>query len=296
MALGGIEAGGTKFRCAVADDAGRVLAETRLPTTTPAATLGAAIEFLAAAARSHGPLDAIGVAAFGPVVVDPAASDYGRLLDTPKPGWSGADLVGPLRAAHGCPVALDTDVNAAAAAEADAHGVDALAYVTVGTGVGVGLVLGGRPVHGLLHPELGHLRVRRRADDPSFPGICPFHGDCLEGLACGPAIVARYGAPLDRLAADHPAPDVVAGYLAELAASVALAVSPRRLVFGGGVLQDPRVLPRIRTATAAFLNGYLPPLRSAAQLAEWIVAPRHGTESGLAGAFRLAAAARRRTG
>ncbi len=197
--FGGIEAGGTKFVCLVGDHEGTILAERRLPTRGPRETMADAIAFLREASAAD-PLQAIGVGAFGPLDLRPGPG-YGRILATPKPGWSGAEIAGPLRDAFGVPVAVDTDVTAAALAEGRwgaARGLATFAYMTVGTGIGVGIVAGGRPLHGLVHPEAGHVSVPRMPGD-DFPGVCPFHGSCLEGMASGPAMAARWGVPAEDL-------------------------------------------------------------------------------------------------
>lgn len=288
---GAIEAGGTKFVCALGRGPEETLAEVTIPTTTPAATLGAVVEFYAAVQRRHGLADSFGIAAFGPVDLEPRSASWGRILDTPKPGWTGTDLVAPLRQHFGRPVAIDTDVNAAALAEhrwGVGRGLDSLAYVTVGTGIGGGAVVRGRTLAGFLHPEMGHVRVLRDPRDLEFAGLCPFHGDCLEGLACGPAIRARWGATLAELAPGHEARAIVGNYLGQFAAMLALVLSPRRIVFGGGVAGDGALLPEIRAVAARTLSGYLPLARAARSLDEYIVAPGLGGRSGIAGAFLLA--------
>ena len=290
--LGAIEAGGTKVVCVVARDAATIVAERRIATTTPAATLGAAEDFFATATSEMGPLSAIGIASFGPVDLRPSSPTYGRLLATPKPGWANTDLVGRFATRFACPVALDTDVNAAALAEAlhgAGRGCGVVVYVTVGTGIGGGIVVSGRTVHGALHPEMGHIRVLRHDRDRERPGVCGFHGDCLEGLASGSAILARYGAPLDRLPAGHDAPEIVGYYLGQLAATIVLMISPERVVFGGGVMNNERVLIELRATAARFLNGYLPFAAGPAALGELIVAPGLGERSGIVGAITLAA-------
>jgi fructokinase len=289
---GAIEAGGTKFVCAVGRDRLDVVAETRIPTTSPEATLAAVARFFATAEARFGAVESFGIATFGPVDLDARSTTWGRILDTPKAGWSGADLVGPFRRRFGRPVALETDVNAAALAEhrwGAGQGVHSLAYVTVGTGIGGGAVVGGRTLAGFLHPEMGHLRVRRDARDLEFAGTCPFHGDCLEGLACGPAIRARWGATLDELAPGHEAYSIVGHYLGQLAATLALVLSTERIVFGGGVGANGALLAEIRAATSRVLNGYLPLERAARSLDEYVVAPGLGDRSGIDGAFLLAA-------
>jgi fructokinase len=292
--LGGIEAGGTKFVCVAAREGPEILAEIRIPTTTPGATLDAALEFFASATAKLGALSAVGIAAFGPVDIRPSSPSFGRILATPKPDWAGTDLVAPFARRFGCPVAIDTDVNAAALAETllgAGRGCGTVVYVTVGTGVGGGIVVDGRTLKGYLHPEMGHIRVVRHERDAAFPGVCPFHGDCVEGLASGPAIEARYGAPLDRLPPGHEASRVVAHYLGQLAANVMLTLSPERVVFGGGVMSCEPLLREIRAAAAKALNGYAGLGSDAASLESLIVAPGLGARSGIVGALALASAA-----
>ena len=294
--FGAIEAGGTKFVCAAGSDPHDLAAETRIATTTPVATLAAAVDFFDGVVAEHGALAAVGIAAFGPVDLKPASPTFGRLLATPKSGWAAADLVAPFAQRFGCPVAIDTDVNAAALAEA-LHGAGrncgTVVYVTVGTGIGGGVAVDGRTLKGSLHPEMGHIRVLRHARDRDFAGICPFHGDCLEGLASGPAIEARYGAPLDRLPRDHEAVRVIGYYLGQLATSIVLLLAPERVIFGGGVMNAEPVLHEIRAACANLLNGYAGPGADAAALDRLIVTPGLGRRSGIAGAITLAQSALR---
>ena len=276
--LGGVEAGGTKFVCAIGR-ADTIVAETRVATTSPAETLAAAITFF----KSHGPLAALGVASFGPIDLVTRSPSYGFITTTPKAGWAHTDIVGPLRRALGIPVAFDTDVNAAALAEqrwGAARDVASVVYVTVGTGIGGGAVVNGRPVHGLVHPEMGHARIPHdRAVDP-FEGACPRHGDCWEGLAAAPALAARWGRPPESLPDDHPAWDLEARYLALGLVNVMLTLSPERVVLGGGVMSRPGLLERVGTHGSALLGGYV---RSAE-----IVAPELGKRSGVLGALALA--------
>jgi fructokinase len=291
---GCIEAGGTKFGVAAGRAEGRIDDRRRIPTGAPDATLAACIDHLRAIAHRHGPPVAIGIGAFGPLDLEPRSARYGRLLSTPKPGWSGVDLVRPFAEAFGVPVAIDTDVNAAALGEhrhGAGRGLDALAYVTVGTGIGGGLVIDGRPLHGALHPEIGHLRPRRPADDLDFVGVCPFHGDCFEGLASGPAIEARWGASLDRLPATHRAHALIADYLGQLCAQLVLAASPRRIILGGGVLGDFRMLPDIATSLQRWLGGYPAPIADDSGTPALLVPPALGDAAGLTGALVLARAA-----
>lgn len=259
MILGGVEAGGTKFVCLVGDGEGRVLREERIPTRGPRETMADAVDALRRASAQTGPLDAIGVGAFGPLDLRPGVR-HGRLLSTPKPGWSGIDLVGPLREAFGVPVAIDTDVTAAALGEGRwgaARGLRDFAYMTVGTGIGVGVIAGGRPLHGLVHPELGHVHVPRAPGD-DFPGVCPFHADCLEGMASGPAIAARWGAPAEELHGPlrERAVEMEAAYLASGIRTLIYAVAPERVVIGGGVAALPGLIPLVRARLARALGGY----------------------------------------
>ena len=248
------------------------------------------MDFFHAAFARHGAPDAIGVASFGPVDLDPASPTWGYVTTTPKPGWAHTDLVGPLRAAFGAPVGFDTDVNGAALAEARwgaGRHLASLVYVTVGTGIGGGAVVNGRPVHGLVHPEMGHLPLPRHPDD-GFVGRCPFHRDCAEGLASGPAIHERWGRPGEELPADHPAWELEGWYLGALAAALTLTLSPHRLVFGGSVCKAPGLLEHARSALVDRLAGYVcsPALEHGAS--QYLVAPELGDDAGILGAVELA--------
>lgn len=290
LLLGGIEGGGTKFVCAVGRTDGALVEEASIPTTDAGATLAACLRFFESARARHGAIAALGVACFGPLQLDRQAPDYGCLMATPKSGWSGAPVVAPLRSALGIPVALDTDVAGAALAEwrlGAGRGLSSLAYVTVGTGIG-GAVVPATAGAMLMHAELGHVPLRRHPQDAAFAGICPFHGDCAEGLASGPAIHARWGMNLDELPADHPGRAIIAEYLGQLAATLALVASPRRIVMGGGVLADATLLVRVRAAMSAYLRGYLPPLRDASAVGDYLSPPGLGARSGIIGALLLA--------
>jgi fructokinase len=293
--FGAIEAGGTKFICAVGRGLDDVPACQRIPTTTPAETLARVVAFFRTASREHGPLAALGVASFGPLDLDPASPTWGRITGTPKPGWSGADLVAPLRSAFAVPVAIDTDVNGAGLAEARwgaGRGLGSLVYLTVGTGIGGGAIVGGAPLHGAAHPEMGHLRVPRHPDDAGFAGVCPFHGDCLEGLASGPALRARWGVPAETLPGDHPAWDAVGFYLGHACAAATVLLAPHLVIVGGGVSASPPVLPAVRGWTRRLLAGYPAAPRLAGDLGAYIVPPALGDRAGVLGALALAAAAR----
>ena len=282
-----VEAGGTKFVLGVAHGPDEFLATTRIPTTTPGETISAMVDWLA----QHGPLAAVGIAAFGPVEVDRSAPQWGHILATPKAGWSDTNLVGPLVSRLGCPVGLDTDVTAAALAEyrwGAGHGQPSVLYFTIGTGIGGGAVIGGKPLAGISHPEMGHLRPPLHPADADFAGVCPFHGTCLEGLASGPAVLARYGASLSDLPADHEGHDVIAWYLAHAVTTAQAMFEPGRIVLGGGVMGTPGLLERVQAEAERLGNGYF-----RGKAAEIVVRPGLGDRSGLLGALALAEAALR---
>jgi fructokinase len=277
-----IEAGGTKFVLAVGSRPDQIIARTALPTTTPEETLGAAAQWFA----QHGPIAALGIGSFGPLQLDRGAPDWGHITNTPKPGWQGCDIVGYFADRITRRVVFETDVNAAALAEATWRpDCGSLAYITIGTGIGGGLVIGGKPVHGAAHPEMGHIYPRRHPADPDFPGVCPHHGDCLEGLASGPAIKARWGATLSELAADHIAHEVIADYVAQLCHTLNAIVGVEVIVLGGGVAKTPGLVDRVAKRTAQIDADYLP---NAAR--RYIVPPRLGDAAGIIGALMLAAA------
>jgi len=287
---GAIEAGGTKFICAVGHDVGQLLAETRIPTTTPTVTLQAALDFFSAQEAQLGKISGIGIASFGPLGLRKHSPDYGHILDTPKLQWSDTDLVSPFAQRFNCPVAIDTDVNAAALAEAKhgaGRGCDTVVYITVGTGIGGGVCIDGKPLHGSQHPEMGHIRVVRHARDLDFEGACPFHGDCLEGLASGTAISARYGMALDALPPGHVAKEIIGYYLGQLAVNVCLLLSPQKIIFGGGVMHHKGLLQEIQRVTGYLLNNYAGLGSSSEVLQQLIVAPGLGKHSGISGALSL---------
>ncbi|MGY4398220.1 fructokinase [Sphingomonas sp. UYAg733] len=279
--IAGIELGGTKCNCILATGPDDIRETVRVPTTTPAETL-AAIE--AVLARWSG-FAALGIGSFGPVSLDRAAADYGFITATTKPGWSNTDVGMRLARFTGVPMAFQTDVVGAALGEGRwgaARGLSDYAYITVGTGVGIGLVAGGMPIAG----ELGHVRPVRMAGD-AWPGVCVFHGDCVEGLASGPAIAARAGAPASDLPADHPAWDYVAHTLAQLLHTLVLSGVPRRIVMGGGVMTGvPHLFPRIRTLLAESLGDYAA-LAELSDLDAFVVAPELGNDAGPLGAIVL---------
>ncbi|MPS70459.1 ROK family protein [Novosphingobium aerophilum] len=289
MLFAAIEAGGTKFVCGIGSSKGSLRTEV-IPTTDPAETLSRVEAFLDAAIAEFGPIAAIGIGSFGPLDLDPASPGHGRILATPKPGWEGTDMPARLRARFGVPVGIDTDVNAAAFAEMRLHGVDNLAYVTVGTGIGAGIVVQGRTMRGLGHPECGHIAVARHPAHADFAGICPYHGDCLEGMASGPALQAAWGASASHLPEDHPAWDAQADYLGQLCVTLILTVAPQRIVLGGGVMNRPFLLERVRAATLRRLNGYCVQW-DAAKANEALLPPRSPEAPGLVGSYLIAEAA-----
>jgi fructokinase len=288
---GGIEAGGTKWVCAVADASGAIVARDVFPTTGPDETLERAAAFFA----GQPPTRAVGVGCFGPIDPRPASQTYGWITTTPKPGWANVDVVGPLRDALGVPIAFDTDVNAAALGEwrhGAGRGLDSIVYMTVGTGIGAGAIIDGRIVHGLLHPEVGHMRVPHdRGRDP-FDGCCPRHGACLEGLASGEALRRRWGVPAERLQ-DPAAWALEAEYLALALVNLTCVLSPQRVIVGGGVGARAGLLGQVRGRLLELLAGYLPvaELTEPGGVERYVVAPGLGDDAGVTGAVELALAA-----
>jgi fructokinase len=254
--FGAVDAGGTSFRCMVATGPDAIVAETSFPTTTPEETLTRACDFF-----NDGPgqgVRRLGVACFGPVAVDPGHPGYGHILETTKPGWSGAAVLQALAAGTGLPIVIESDVNAAALSEyrwGAGRGIESLAYVTVGTGIGAGIISNGRTLHGGLHPEAGHIRVPRFPGD-DFPGVCPFHGDCVEGLASAPALKARWGADPANLPCDHPAWEIEAHYLGHLAATLILVSASQLVIFGGGVMARTGLADQVARKAEDLLAGY----------------------------------------
>lgn len=284
--IGAVEAGGTKFVLAVARMDGTIVDRARMDTRTPEQTFPEVADFFA----RHATLAGIGIASFGPIDVDPSSPAYGTFTTTPKPGWSGARFHDAL-AGLGVPILVDTDVNGAALGEwlaGAGQGCETLAYTTVGTGIGAGVLHKGISRGGISHLEAGHVRPPRDAVRDPFPGRCPFHGDCLEGLACGPAIIDRWGAPLDEVAARQPdAVPLIASYLADFAATLVLLHMPDRLIFGGGVMKAPGLLDSLRQQADRLLAGYVCHPRLDPGLASYIVAPGLGDDAGITGAIEL---------
>ncbi len=287
---GGIEAGGTKFVCVAGVGPDDIRLTRRIAVTDPASTIGACLAVFRQAAAEGLEVEALGIASFGPVELRPEHPAYGCITTTPKPGWSGTDIVGPFRDAFGVPIGFDTDVNGAALAEGRwgaAVGLRSFVYLTLGTGIGGAAVLDGAVVHGLVHPEMGHVPVPRRSGD-TFAGVCPFHGDCLEGMASGPSIAARFGGPAETLDRETQgaAADIAAFYLAAALRGIVFTLAPERIVLGGGLSQVPGLVLRVRRALAAQLSNY--PGLPEHQDARFVVAAGLGQQAGPAGALLLA--------
>ena len=289
--FGGIEGGGTKFVCAVGTGPDDIRAETRFPTTTPAETIGRAISFFQEQEKAIGRLSAVGFASFGPIDPNLVSPTYGYVLPTPKPGWSNSDVVGPLKKALNLPIGFDTDVNGAALSEARwgaAQGCDPVVYFTIGTGIGGGAVVNGKLMNGLTHPEMGHMKIPHDLSVDPFPGACPFHGDCFEGLAAGPSIEQRWGQKAETLPADHPAWDIEAQYIALAFANIIYTFSPQKIVVGGGVAQQAHMLPFIQQKVQKILGGYVQSAQITQHIDQYIVLPGLGNRSGVLGAIALA--------
>jgi fructokinase len=292
---GGIEAGGTKFVCIVASGPDQIVEQTRVPTTTPAETLGRAIEFFQpfVAARQ---IDSIGIGCFGPLDLDPASSTYGFITSTPKPDWSNTDVRGIIQHALNVNVAFDMDVNAAALGELTwgaSQGCDPSLYLTIGTGIGGGYIVNSRPLTGLLALEMGHIRIPHDPVVDPFRGNCPFHRDCFEGLASGPAIQKRFGSRGESIRDDDPFWDMEAGYIAAALVNYILTLSPKKIVLGGGVMQREFLFPMVRRKVQELLNGYVIHPSLLKKIKEYIVPPGLGSRSGSLGAIALAQMARR---
>ena len=286
MLFGTLEAGGTKMVLSIGNEQNELLEQATIPTETPEKTIPAM-----AAWFKDRHIAALGIGAFGPVDLNPASTTYGWITKTPKPGWQDTPLLPPLRDALDVPAKIDTDVNAAALAEwqlGAAKGLNSCIYVTVGTGIGAGVVAEGKLVHGLLHPELGHMLLRQEPDDPAPAGFCPYHKGCLEGLASGPAMEKRWGMNAQTIPQDHEAWDLEAAYLAQMCMNAVCAFSPEKIILGGGVMQQKHLFPLIRQKTKTILNGYIHVSEITEHIDDYIVEPGLGTKSGATGALLLA--------
>ncbi|MCL4271629.1 MAG: ROK family protein [Anaerolineales bacterium] len=288
---GAIEGGGTKFVCAVGTGPNDLRAEIRVETTSPEETLSRVVKFFHEQEAKFGKLASIGFACFGPLDPNPASPTYGHILPTPKPGWTNANVVGMLKDAFDIPIVFDTDVNGAALGEwrwGAAQELETFIYLTIGTGIGGGAYVEGKLLHGLIHPEMGHILLRHDRDKDPFAGTCPFHGDCFEGLACGGAMEKRWGQPGETLSAEHPAWDLEAEYVAQALTNYTLTLSPQRIILGGGVGSVPHLLSKVRARTRELINGYIQSPIILEHIETFIVNPGLGNRSGVLGAIALA--------
>jgi fructokinase len=286
--FGGIECGGSKWECAIGTGPEDLRALATIPTSSPQETIGLAVAFF----EREGPVDAIGIGSFGPLDRNPDSPTWGHVTTTPKPGWAHTDIAQEIRRRLSVPVEFDTDVNAAALGEhrwGAAQGLDTFCYVTVGTGIGGGGMAGGKLLHGLLHPEFGHLRIPHDLGSDPFPGSCPFHGDCWEGLASGTALEARWGVPARELDDDF-AWALEARYLALGLLAVISVLSPERIVIGGGVMRRKGLLPLVQREVVAFVNGYLDSPAVGDEISTYVTPPALDSRAGVLGAIALAQA------
>lgn len=285
MLLGAIEAGGTKIICGIGTKEGELIEKVHFETLTPEETMPKIIDYFA-----DKKIEALGIGTFGPVDVDPNSSTYGYILDTPKPGWSMYPFLDEIHKSIQVPVIIDTDVNGAALGEAMwgiAKDVDSCLYITIGTGVGAGFYSEGRLLHGLLHPEMGHILLRKHPED-SYKGKCPFHGDCFEGLAAGPAIEERFGIKAYELGEDHLAWKLEAYYIAQALINYTMILSPNRIILGGGVMKQKQLFPLIREEFIKLLGNYINKPELSTDIDKYIVYPGLGDHSGMYGSLALA--------
>lgn len=286
----GIEAGGTKWVCMIAAHPEDIRATTSFPTSQPEETIENAIHYIKNQIHP-GELKGLGIGSFGPLDLHQKSPTYGYLTSTPKPGWANTDLLTPFRRAFDLPTGLDTDVNAAAMGESRwgaAQGLSDFIYLTVGTGIGGGGMANGRLIHGLVHPEMGHMRIPHDWERDPFPGVCPFHGDCLEGLATGPAIKVRWGQRGENLPQDHPAWQLEAHYLALGLANLIATISPQRIILGGGVMEQRQLFPLIRKNVQKLLANYIAAPQILDEIDQFIIPPNLGSQAGVLGAIALA--------
>ncbi len=290
MLYGGIEAGGTKFVCGIGNPQGEVLDKLVIPTTAPKETLSKVVEYFMQVQSEHS-LNGLGLASFGPLDLNPHSDTYGFITSTPKQKWQHVNIKGELEKALNCEIYFDTDVNAAALAEHRwGAGIDKnnVVYITVGTGIGGGALVNGQLLHGLLHPEMGHMRLGENNAKSDFAGVCPFHKNCLEGLASGPAIEAQWGIPAEKLPDDHPAWEMEAKYLAEGIANIILILSPEIIILGGGVMRQRKLFPKIHKHVQALLNNYIQKPEIVENIEDYIVPAKLDKHAGLLGAIALA--------
>lgn len=287
----GIEAGGTKWVCMIANHPGDIRATTRIPTGQPEDTIGSAIEFIRNQAPDPGDLGGIGIGSFGPLDLKRGSNTYGCLTTTPKPGWAHTNLINPFKMEFNLPIGFDTDVNAAALGErlwGAGYQLSDFIYITVGTGIGGAAVANHELIHGMVHPEMGHMLIPHDWKRDPFPGRCPYHGDCLEGLATGPAIQARWKQPAEELPPEHPAWELEAHYLGLGISNLITALSPQRVILGGGVMDQSQLFPMIRNEVRELLGNYISTPEIMEPNEEYIVPPVLGPQAGVLGAVALA--------
>lgn len=285
MRIGALEAGGTKMVCAIGDEQGNIFDRASFPTLKPEETIGHLIDYF-----KDKDIAALGIGSFGPLCLDPNADNFGAITTTPKLAWRDYPLRKVFVEALNLPVGIDTDVNAAALGEAvygAGKGLDSLVYYTIGTGVGAGALVDGRLVHGLVHPEMGHMLLRPDPRDPAPHGFCPYHDGCLEGMANGPAIEKRWGISAKELPEDHIAWEIEAEYLAQMCVNTIVTFSPKKIVLGGGVMHQMHLFPRIRRRTLELLNGYVAHPAVLDRIDEFIVPPGLGDNAGAVGSLLL---------
>jgi fructokinase len=285
MLFGSIEAGGTKFVCGIGGRNGEIYERISFPTTTPQETIKQVVSFF-----NQKNIEAIGIGSFGPIDLNKASETYGYITSTPKPYWNNFDFIGEMKKHFSVPIGFDTDVNGAALGESKwgaATGLDSCIYMTVGTGIGVGAMTEGKLLHGLLHPEMGHIMIRRHPQD-QFEGSCPYHRDCLEGMASGPSIEKRWRKVGSELSNDKTVWEIESYYLAQAIANYILILSPKKIILGGGVMKQEQLFPLIRKEVVNLLNGYIQSNEILEEIDSYIVPPGLGDNAGLAGAIALA--------
>lgn len=285
---GALEAGGTKMVVAVGDENGRILDRRSIPTTTPEETMPHIIDYFKECEGKGWQIEALGIASFGPVDVNPSSPTYGHILNTPKLAWKDYDILGNMKKAFDIPMGIDTDVNGSCLGEMTygcAKGLENVVYITIGTGIGAGIAVGGKLVHGMLHPEAGHILIARNSHDPG-KSVCPFHESCLEGLVSGPSIKARWGKSADLLVDNKVVWELESEYIAKGLVSMILTLSPQKIILGGGVMHQEQLFPLIREKVAAYINGYYV-TEELRDMDNYIVAPDLEDNQGIMGAVRI---------
>ncbi|MDO9087819.1 MAG: ROK family protein [Anaerolineaceae bacterium] len=289
---GGIEAGGTKFVCVIANGPDDILTEERFPTTNPAETIQKTILFFQRAVEKYKiRLTSLGVGSFGPIDLHNSSKSFGFITTTPKKGWENTDLIHPIKKSLGIPIAFDTDVNVAAIGEGKwgaAQNLNNFLYFTIGTGIGGGAIIDGKPLHGLIHPEMGHIRISQDKSLDPYHGKCPFHPNCFEGLASGPAMEERWGQPAELLEEDHPAWNLESDYIAQALSNFICTFSPMKIILGGGVMQKKFLYPMIHKKAQEYLNYYVQSEIILSRISDYIVPPGLGNQAGMLGAIALA--------